>query len=164
MAAAGALALVIGAALGAAPAAANTPKTGIFPTDPMPPLAKPFRLPPIVLAKVDKSEQRMRVYVNGKPVYSWRVSTARGGYITPTGSWRPTRIHKMWHSRKYNMAPMPYSVFYYRGYAVHGTYDLKRLGRPASHGCVRLHPGNAKKLYQLVARYGMANTQIVVTH
>jgi len=147
----------------AAPVYARTANSGIFPTDPMPPLAKPVKLPPIVVARVDKSEQRMRVFVNGKQAYSWRVSTARGGYITPTGSWQPKRIHKMWHSRKYQMAPMPYSVFYHGGYAVHGTYDLKRLGRRASHGCVRLHPANAKKLYRLVARYGMGNTQIIVT-
>jgi lipoprotein-anchoring transpeptidase ErfK/SrfK len=69
----------------------------------------------------------------------------------------------MWYSRKYQMSPMPYAIFYKGGYAVHGTYDLKRLGRPASHGCVRLHPSNAKKLYQLVMRYGLGNTQIVVT-
>lgn len=153
-------ALCAGAVLAAlaAPASANV-RTGMFPTDPMPPLPPK----PVVVAKIDKSEQRMRVTVNGKQVYEWRVSTARRGYITPKGEWKPTRIHKMWYSRKYDMAPMPYSVFYYRGYAIHGTNDLKRLGRPASHGCVRLHPKNAKKFYQLVAQYGMGNTQVVVS-
>jgi hypothetical protein len=144
-----------------APALAHTASTSMFPADPMPPLPAPP--PPVVVAKIDKSEQRMRVYVNGKPVHSWRVSTARRGYITPNGKWRPKRIHKMWYSRKYNNTPMPRSVFFHGGYAVHGTYDVKRLGRPASHGCVRLHPSNAKKLYQPVARYGLANSRIVVT-
>lgn len=144
----------------AAPAFA-APPPGMFPSDPMPPLPKPWK--PVVVARIDKSQQRMRVTVNGKPTYSWRVSTARRGYVTPSGAWRPKRMHKMWYSRKYQMSPMPYSVFYHRGYAVHGTWDLKRLGRPASHGCVRLHPAHAKKLYQLVARYGLGNTQIVVT-
>ncbi len=155
-------ALCAGAALAAlaVPASANV-RTGMFPSDPMPPLPEPWK--PVVVAKIDKSQQRMRVTVNGKLAYSWRVSTARAGYITPSGAWKPKRIHKMWYSRKYHMSPMPYSVFYHRGYAVHGTYDLKRLGRPASHGCVRLHPSNAKKFYQLVARYGMGNTQVVVT-
>lgn len=69
----------------------------------------------------------------------------------------------MWYSRKYHMSPMPWSVFFHGGYAVHGTYAVKWLGRPASHGCVRLHPSNAMKLYQLVARYGLANSRIVVT-
>lgn len=136
-----------------------TVRTGMFPTDPMPPLPPK----PVVIATIDKSQQRMRVTVNGKLAYTWRVSTARRGYITPSGQWKPTRIHRMWYSRKYHMSPMPYSVFYYRGYAVHGTYDYKRLGRPASHGCVRLHPSNAKKFYQLVARHGMGRTQVVVT-
>ena len=154
--------LCVGAVLAAfsAPASA-TLRTGMFPSDPMPPLPKPWK--PIVVAKIDKSEQRMRVFVNGKQAYSWRILTARRGYITPSGAWKPKRIHKMWYSRKYQMSPMPYAIFYKGGYAVHGTYDLKRLGRPASHGCVRLHPNNAKKLYQLVARYGLGNTQIVVT-
>lgn len=142
----------------AAPASANV-RTGLHPTDPMPPLPPK----PVVVATIDKSQQRMRVTVNGKKVYNWRVSTARRGYITPSGQWKPTRIHRMWYSRKYQMSPMPYSVFYHRGYAIHGTNYVKQLGRPASHGCVRLHPSNAKKFYQLVARYGMGRTRVVVT-
>mgnify|MGYP000459942441 FL=1 len=86
-----------------------------------------------VVAKVDISDQKMRVYINGIPRHSWKVSTGRRGYRTPVGSYRPTRTHKMWHSRKYNMSPMPYSVFFHGGYAVHGTNYVKRLGRPASH-------------------------------
>lgn len=115
-----------------------------------------------VVAKVDISDQRMRVYINGVPRHTWKVSTGRGGYRTPTGSYRPTRTHKMWHSRKYNMSPMPYSVFFHRGYAVHGTNHVKRLGRPASHGCVRLHTSNAKRLYSLVKKYGRSNVEIKI--
>lgn len=135
---------------------------GIHPSDPMPPLAQRVRLP-VVVAKIDKSEQRMRVFVRGKRVHTWKVSTAARGYRTPVGTWKPVRIHKMWYSRKYNNSPMPHSIFFYGGYAVHGTYQVKALGRPASHGCVRLHPSNARKLYSLVARYGLGNTRIVVT-
>ena len=69
----------------------------------------------------------------------------------------------MWYSRKYDMSPMPHSVFFYGGFAIHGTGYIKRLGTPASHGCVRLHPANATLFYDLVRSYGMANTQIVVT-
>lgn len=114
-------------------------------------------------ARIDLSQQKMHVYQNGLLRYSWKVSTARSGYRTPVGSWRPTRMHKMWYSRKYNMSPMPYSIFFLGGYAVHGTNDIKRLGRPASHGCVRLHPENARKLFSMVQRVGARNAKIRIT-
>lgn len=115
-----------------------------------------------VVARVDISDQKMKVYVNGIPRHSWKVSTARKGYRTPVGSYKPTRTHKMWHSRKYNMSPMPYSVFFHGGYAVHGTNHVKKLGQPASHGCIRLHTRNAKRLYSLVKKYGSSNVQIKI--
>jgi lipoprotein-anchoring transpeptidase ErfK/SrfK len=116
-----------------------------------------------ILARVDISEQTLKVYVDGRPRYTWPVSTARAGYRTPTGSFRAQRMEAMWYSRKYDMSPMPHSVFFYGGFAIHGTGYIKRLGTPASHGCVRLHPANATLFYDLVRSYGMANTQIVVT-
>ena len=116
-----------------------------------------------ILAKVDISEQTLKVYVDGWPRYTWPVSTARAGYRTPTGSFRAQRMEAMWYSRKYDMSPMPHSVFFYGGFTIHGTGYIKRLGTPASHGCVRLHPANATLFYDLVRSYGMANTQIVVT-
>ncbi|WP_292895290.1 L,D-transpeptidase [Nitratireductor sp.] len=116
-----------------------------------------------LVAKVSLSKQTMTVMHGGRVLHRWRVSTARRGYVTPRGQWRPTRMHKMWHSRKYDMSPMPYSIFYYGGYAIHGTNAVSKLGRPASHGCVRLHTANAKRLYSLVRKVGPRNTRIVVT-
>ncbi|MEO1205768.1 MAG: L,D-transpeptidase [Pseudomonadota bacterium] len=110
--------------------------------------------------QISKSSQTMRVYIGGKLRHRWAVSTGRSGYRTPSGSYRPTRLEKMWHSRKYNMSPMPHSVFFRGGYAIHGTYETKWLGRPASHGCIRLAPGNARRLFTLVRRYGAGNTRI----
>jgi lipoprotein-anchoring transpeptidase ErfK/SrfK len=55
---------------------------------------------------------------------------------------------------------MPHSVFFVGGYAIHGTEYVRALGRPASHGCVRLHPDNAAQLYSLVEEYGAGNTLI----
>ena len=117
-----------------------------------------------VRAEIDLSDQRLRVYVNGGLQHEWKVSTARRGYRTPVGNYRPIRLERDWHSRKYDWAPMPYSVFFHGGYAIHGTTDIRNLGRPASHGCVRLHPDNAAKLFNLVRRYGKSNTRIVVVH
>lgn len=116
-----------------------------------------------VTARIDLSDQRMRVYVDGARKYTWPVSTARSGYHTPTGTFRPTRLHVQWYSRKYDMAPMPHSIFFYGGYAIHGTDQIRSLGRPASHGCVRLHPDNARTLFNLVRSNGKANTRIVIT-
>ena len=125
-------------------------------------LAAPQTAEAGVVAKVDLSEQRMRVYVNGRQAYSWPVSTGRKGYSTPTGTYSPKRMHRMWHSRKYNMSPMPYSIFFRGGYAVHGTNYVKALGRPASHGCVRLHTSNARRLYNLVKQHGARNARISI--
>ncbi len=90
-----------------------------------------------VVAKISISNQTMNVYVNGVRKHNWAVSTARRGYRTPVGSFRPTRMHKTYYSRKYNNSPMPHSIFFYGGYAIHGTNYTKSLGRPASHGCIQ---------------------------
>ena len=115
-----------------------------------------------ILARVSLSQQTMEVLVDGRPTFAWKVSTGGRGYVTPTGSFKPTRMHEMWYSKKYDNAPMPHSVFFSGGYAVHATYAIKNLGRPASHGCVRLHPDNAADFYQLVEAFGPANTSIVI--
>jgi lipoprotein-anchoring transpeptidase ErfK/SrfK len=116
-----------------------------------------------IVAKIDLSDQRMRVYINGFPRHSWPVSTARSGYRTPVGTFHPGRMHKRYFSKKYHNSPMPYSVFFYHGYAIHGTNAVKKLGHPASHGCVRLHPENAKRLFSLIAKNGKENAKIVIT-
>jgi lipoprotein-anchoring transpeptidase ErfK/SrfK len=117
-----------------------------------------------LVAKIDVSSQTMTISKYGQVIYRWRVSTARSGYITPRGTYRPQRLHRMWYSRKYDMSPMPYSVFFHGGYAVHGTNAVKRLGTPASHGCVRLDTANAATFYTLVKQVGAGNTRIVVTN
>ena len=117
-----------------------------------------------LVAKVSISSQTMTITKHGRVIHKWKVSTARKGYVTPRGTWRPTRMHKMWYSRKYDNSPMPYSVFYHGGYAIHGTGAVKNLGRPASHGCVRLQTSNAAKFYSLVKEVGAGNTRIVVTN
>jgi len=117
-----------------------------------------------IVAKINISSQRMDVFVDGAPRYNWAVSTARSPYRTPTGTFRPTAVVRYHASTIYSGSPMPYSIFFLRGYAIHGSYETKYLGRPASHGCVRLHPANAAALYSLVRRYGVGDTTIVITH
>lgn len=117
-----------------------------------------------LVARIDVGAQTMTVSRDGRVIHRWPVSTARKGFVTPRGSYRPTRMHRMWHSRKYDMSPMPFSIFFRGGYAIHGTNEVRRLGRPASHGCVRLHTANACKLYRLVEQSGRRNTRIVVVN
>jgi lipoprotein-anchoring transpeptidase ErfK/SrfK len=116
-----------------------------------------------VLVHIDKSRQRMTVSVDGKVRHAWAVSTGRRGFGTPSGTYAPQRLARRWFSRKYYMSPMPYSIFFHKGYAIHGSYEIRRLGGPASHGCVRLHPANAAALFALVQQRGTGNTRIVVS-
>lgn len=116
-----------------------------------------------LVAYVDISSQTMTVSSYGQTVYVWRVSTARSGYHTPTGSYRPQRMARMWYSKKYDNSPMPHSVFFRGGYAIHGTGAVRHLGSPASHGCVRLAPGNAATLYSMIQDAGPRNTRIVIS-
>lgn len=115
-----------------------------------------------IKAKIDLGAQRMSVYVDGKLTHTWAVSTAREGYVTPTGNYRVQRMERMWYSRKYDLAPMPYSIFFSGGYAIHGTTSLRMLGRPASHGCVRLAPSNAALLFALVKQHGPSKTEVTI--
>ena len=109
-----------------------------------------------IVARIDNSQQRMRVYVDSRLAYVWPVSTARRGYRTPPGHYRVQRMERMWYSRKYDWSPMPHALFFRGGYAIHGTYAVRQLGRPASHGCVRLAPGNARTLFEMVRARGGA--------
>jgi hypothetical protein len=86
--------------------------------------------------------------------YDWAVSTGRPGHRTPTGVYRPQRMYKIAYSAKYDNAPMPHSIFFRGGYAIHGTNAVGRLGRVASHGCIRLAPENAAALYSMVKQEG----------
>jgi hypothetical protein len=116
-----------------------------------------------VSVHVDQSAQRMIVRVDGATVGVWPVSTARAGKRTPNGTYRPYHLARFHRSSLYDNAPMPYSVFFRGNYAIHGTTAVRQLGRPASAGCIRLHPSNARVLYELVQRNGMRNVRITIT-
>ena len=115
-------------------------------------------------ATVSLTSQTMTVTHRGRVIGRWPVSTARRGKVTPTGAWTAKWLSRHHKSSRYNNAPMPYSIFYNGNYAVHGTYQTKRLGRPASAGCVRLAPAHAAKLFSLARSEGLKNTRIVVRH
>jgi lipoprotein-anchoring transpeptidase ErfK/SrfK len=117
---------------------------------------------PTLLIDINLTTQRMVVTEDGKPRYTWAVSSGAYGYATPTGTFRPSWMAKLWYSKQYDNAPMPHSIFFKGGAAIHATSSIQMLGTPASHGCVRLAPSNAAKLYAMVSRHGKERTQISV--
>lgn len=117
---------------------------------------------PTLLISIDLTNQKMTVKEGSTTKFTWRISSGRTGYLTPRGTFRPIWMSKMWYSRKYDYAPMPHSIFFHGGTAIHGTDSVYALGRPASHGCVRLAPNNASALYRLVTEHGKQKTEIKV--
>lgn len=115
-----------------------------------------------IVIRVDVSEQKMTVLQAGRRIYSWPVSTARSGKITPVGTYQPQWFSRDHRSSLYDDAPMPFAIFYDGNYAIHGTYSVAALGQPASAGCVRLHPENAATLYEMVYALGKDDTYIVI--
>ena len=116
-----------------------------------------------ILVNIDKATQRMTVFVDGVQRYDWPISTGQAGYSTPSGTYTARSMNEIWYSKQWDNAPMPHAVFFTKeGHAIHGTNEVKRLGKPASHGCVRLSPQNAATLYALVKENGLENTQVIL--
>ena len=113
-----------------------------------------------IVVSINKATQSMSVLVDGTEKHNWIVSTGVGGG-PHSGTYRPGRMERKWASRKYGMAPMPYSIFFDGNYAIHGTVKIAQLGRRASKGCVRLHPSNAAVLFDLVGRNKDSTTIVV---
>ena len=116
---------------------------------------------------VNLSTQRAKLYHRGSLVGKYKISSGKKGSSTKTWDGNPnSRVYNAYTSTKwpegdYNgLGNMPYAMFYYRGFAIHGTTrgNFKRLGRRASHGCVRMHPDHAKKLNRLRRKYGRTKT------
>ncbi len=117
-----------------------------------------------ILVNIDKNAQRMTVAVDGETRYVWPVSTGRRGYDTPNGTFKVNRMDADHLSQEWDNAPMPHTMFFdMRGHAIHGFSDVKHLGLPVSHGCVRLAPTNAATLFALVQAQSMKETTVVVS-
>ena len=134
---------------------ASIEKTALAPQDAP---SSPFTL----VLRTDLRAQQLTVVENDTVVHVWPISSGTRGYATPTGIFQPKSAHRMWYSRQYAWTPMPYAIFFVRGVAFHGTTITSRLGRSASHGCIRLATGNAAQLFALVRRHGFEKTQIIV--
>ncbi len=117
-----------------------------------------------ILITVDKTTQQMTVAVDGARRWQWPVSTGRRGHATPSGRFTAFRLEKDHFSKEWDNAPMPHSIFFTaNGHAIHGSFETRRLGRPASAGCVRLAPANAAQLFALVQQQGVTSATVVIT-
>jgi lipoprotein-anchoring transpeptidase ErfK/SrfK len=104
-----------------------------------------------VFLVIDLGMQRAVLYRNGVPIAASSVSTGRRGRGTPTGVFTILQKEVRHRSRTYDDAPMPYMQrLTWKGVAMHAGHVA---GYPASHGCIRLPRGFAKKLYA-VTRIG----------
>src|ERR1700709_632759 len=112
-----------------------------------------------LVVQIDKSSQRMAVRVDGTIRFSWPVSTGRSGYGTPSGTFAPQSMARRYFSKKYYNSPMPHAIFFYYGFAIHGTNDIARLGGPASHGCVSTESRQRAGAHSLVQRIGAGSKQ-----
>src|SRR5262249_9385910 len=118
---------------------------------------------PTILINIDKAKQRMTVSLDGVQRYDWPVSTGKAGYSTPSGTFTPLSMNEVWYSKEWDNAPMPHAIFFMKdGHAIHGSYEVKHLGKAVSHGCVRISPQNATTLYTLVEKTGLKNTEVML--
>ena len=118
--------------------------------------------PPSIVVTISVPKQELTVVVDGVETYVWPVSTAKQGALTPAGTFKVQSMNATAISRLFNDAPMPWAIFYDGHYAIHGTMATYMLGRPASMGCTRLHPENAKILFNLVKSRGPQSLQVIV--
>ncbi len=130
-----------------------------------------FQLNCHIYAQVIKSTQVIYIYIDGQLTYTWRVSSGSPGRDTPNLNQHPNgRIYDAYTSKKFpggdykGLGNMPYAVFISGGIAIHGTSlgNVKKLGQPVSHGCIRIHPENAKIFNGLVRAAGVSNVWVSV--
>jgi lipoprotein-anchoring transpeptidase ErfK/SrfK len=124
----------------------------------------------LLYVEIDKSRQQLYLYLMGELKDSFAVSTGKGKkYETPNMDLQPRGpVLTKYTSKKFpggnymKLGNMPYAVFLRGGYAIHGTTpgNFAKLGTRASHGCIRVHPDNAKVLNSLVKTVGLQQTWV----
>jgi len=99
--------------------------------------------------EVDLSDQTLTAWQGDTAVLHTSVSTGRAEYPTVIGTW-PIRV-KLTSTRMigpgYDTPNVPWTMYFFRGYAVHGAYWHEDFGTPVSHGCINMRPDEAKLLF-----------------
>lgn len=99
--------------------------------------------------EIDLSEQRLLAWEGKNLVYSFRISTGKRATPTPKGKFTINskyRFNRM-QGEDYDIPDVPYAMYFYEGYAIHGAYWHNNFGTPVSHGCVNLRVKQARQLY-----------------
>jgi lipoprotein-anchoring transpeptidase ErfK/SrfK len=107
-------------------------------------------------AQVDISAQKLYLWQGNRVIFSSLVSTGISRYLTPVGQFRVWGKFLFDHmeggskarSDYYYLPNVPWVIYFYKDYALHGTYWHRNFGRPMSHGCINLSTPDAKYLYQ----------------
>ena len=114
-------------------------------------------LPEIALS--GNGERWIDVDLTNQYVYAYEGDVVVNSFIVSTGTWRtPTvtgqyKIYVKYRSAKmsgpgYYLPNVPYIMYFYKGYGLHGTYWHNNFGTPMSHGCVNLRTDDAAWLYE----------------
>lgn len=109
---------------------------------------------------IDLSQQRLYAWQGKRLIYSFRISTGKRSTPTPRGRFRirsKYRYNRM-RGRGYDIPNVPYAMYFYRGYAIHGAFWHNRFGTPVSHGCVNLRVHHARRLF----RWATHGTSVLV--
>jgi lipoprotein-anchoring transpeptidase ErfK/SrfK len=115
----------------------------------IPPPAEPWEIDEARWIDVDLSEQTLTAYENGVPVHAALVSTGLPQTPTPTGQfriWIKLRYDDM-AGEDYYIEDVPYVMYFYEGYGLHGVTWHGNFGHPMSHGCVNLPTEEAEWLF-----------------
>lgn len=110
--------------------------------------------------QVDLSEQKLIAWEGKIRVYTVKISSGKKSTPTPVGRFRVQSKYKTtrMRGRGYDIANVPYTLYYDGNYAIHGAYWHKRFGTPVSHGCINLPPNRAK----LIFNWASVGTSVVV--
>jgi lipoprotein-anchoring transpeptidase ErfK/SrfK len=106
------------------------------------------------------SKQRLLAREGKNTAYSYRISTGKQSTPTPIGHYSiytKYRINRM-RGKGYDIPDVPYVMYFYGGYAIHGAYWHRRFGTRVTHGCINLPVGQAHKLYN----WATIGTQVVI--
>lgn len=103
--------------------------------------------------EINLSNQRLIAWEGGIPVYAVIISTGKESTPTPTGVFAIQTRHRSTRMQgaDYDVPDVPYTMYYYGGYAIHGAYWHNRFGTPVSHGCINVAVDHARWLFYWAA-------------
>jgi lipoprotein-anchoring transpeptidase ErfK/SrfK len=99
--------------------------------------------------EVNLSSQRLIAWEGKKPVHAVIVSTGKASTPTVTGVFEIQEKHRSLtlEGADYVVPDVPFTMFFWEGYAIHGAYWHHNFGTPVSHGCVNVAPDHAEWIF-----------------